>query len=99
MQHDDDGSRHGTVRFNRTQRSLRAQAHPAKRDADEVSGCRSYPQREVNRKTFNGEYNITAQSLVELLPDANLGSVDIDDVCRQQVFLANLLTSPYVRFN
>lgn len=99
MQHDDDGTRYGSFGINRTQRSLRSKDHPTERYADEVSGCRRAPQREAHRKAFNGEYEVTAESLVGLLPDAILKDVDVDDVCRQQVFLANLLTSPYVRVN
>lgn len=99
MQHDDDGTRYGSHGINRTQRSLRSEDRPARKHVDEVSGCRRSPQREADRKAFNGEYEVTAESLVGLLPDAVLRNVDVDDVCRQQVFLANLLTSPYVRLN
>ena len=98
MQHDDDGTGNGSIGLNRTQRSFRSKAHPAKRDADEASGCRLSPERKAHRASFNGEYEITAKSLIELLPNA-VGAVDVDDVCRQQVFLANLLASPYVRLN
>lgn len=99
MQHDDDGTRRGSVSLNRTQRSVRSKGHSAKQHVDEVSGCRRSPQREAHRATFNGEYEVTAESLVGLLPDAVIKDVSVDDVCRQQLFLANLLTSPYVRVN
>ena len=97
MQHDDDGTGSGSISLNRTQRSIRPKAHPAEQHADEVSGCRRSPERKAHREAFTGEYAITAESLIGLLPDAVLRDVDVDDVCRQQVFLANLLTSPYVR--
>ena len=97
MQHNDDGTRNGVRSLNRTQRSARPKDHSARGNVDEVSGCKRAPQREAHRASFNGEYEITAESLIGLLPDAVLGNVDIDDVCRQQVFLANLLSSPYVK--
>ncbi len=99
MQHDDDGTRYGSFSVNRTQRSLRTEDGAARRHVDEVSGCRRAPQREAHRASFNGEYKVTAESLVGLLPDAILTDVDVDDVCRQQVFLANLLNSPYIAIN
>lgn len=99
MQHDDDGTGRGSVSLNRTQRSPRSKEHAAKRNDNEASGCRRSPEREAHRKAFNGEYEVTAESLIGLLPDAVIRDVTVDDVCRQQLFLANLLTSPYVRIN
>lgn len=99
MQHDDDGTGHGSISFNRTQRSFRSEAHSAKQHADEVSGCRLTPQRETDRTPLPVEYEVTAESLIRLLPDSVVKPVSVDDVCRQQMFLANLLASPYVRVN
>lgn len=96
MQHNDDGSRGGAVRLNRTQRSPGAQSHSARSHADEVSGCKRAPQREAYRTSFNPEFKVTAESLVGLLPDAAFLRVDVDDTCKQTLFLANLVSSPYV---
>jgi hypothetical protein len=96
MQHNDDGSRGGAVRLDRTQRSARAQGHPAGKHVDEVSGCKRSPQREAHRATFNPEYEVTVESLIGLLPDPIITHLSVDDVCRQTLFLANLVSSPYV---
>lgn len=95
MQHNDDGFGSGTVRINRTQRSVRAQDHSARRNADEASGCKRIVEREAHRARFSSE-ELTAEALVGLLPDAYLKHVKVDDVCRQTLFLANLISSPYV---
>lgn len=96
MQHNDDGTRGGVVRLDRTQRSARTQGHSAGRHVDETSGCRRLTQREVDREAFNPEYEVTAESLVGLLPDAVITHLTVDDVCRKTLFLANLVGSPYV---
>lgn len=96
MQHNDDGSRRGPVRLDRTQRSARPKDYSTGRHADEVSGCKRLTQREVDRETFNPEYEVTAEHLVGLLPDPIVTHLSADDVCRQTLFLANLLGSPYV---
>lgn len=99
MQHDDDGTRYGSFGLNRTQRSPRQEDRTAGRHADEVSGCKRAPQREAHRASFNPEFEITAESLVGLLPDASLLGVNVDDVCKQTLFLANLVSSPYVHIH
>jgi len=96
MQHNDDGSRGGAVRLDRTQRSARTQGHAAGKYADEVSGCKRSPQREAHRATLNPEYEVTVESLLGLLPDPIITHLSVDDVCRQTLFLANLVSSPYV---
>lgn len=97
MQHDDDGTGSGAVRLNRTQRSPRSKGHAARGNADEVSGCKRSPEREAYRKAFNPEFEITANSIVELLPDSIVTNMSIDDICRQTLYLANLVGSPYVQ--
>lgn len=97
MQHNDDHTRGRVVRLDRTQRSARPQGNPAGRHADEVSGCKRSPEREAHRPSFNPDIEVTAESLIGLLPDAKVTNRSIDDVCRQTLFLANLVSSPYVR--
>lgn len=97
MQHNDDGTRHRVVRLDRTQRSLRAKAHPAEQHANEVSRCQLSPERATQRPSFNPHYTPSAEELIGLLPDAEVNDVKVDDVCRKTLFLANLIGSPYVR--
>lgn len=97
MQHDDDRPRNRVIRLDRTQRSLRTQDHPTERHADEVSGCKRSPEREAHRETFNPDYVVTPESLIGLLPDAKVTNRSVDDVCRQTLFLANLVSSPYIK--
>lgn len=99
MQHDDNGTRNRVVRLHRTQRSLRTQDHPAERNADEVSRCVVSPEREAIRQAVNSEYEPTVEQLIGLLPDATVSNVNVNDVCKKTLFLANLLSSPYVRLS
>lgn len=99
MQHDDNRTGRRIVRINRTQRSLRTQDHPTERYADEVSRCVISPERKAIRQTLNTDFEPTAESLIGLLPDAEIPGVKVDDVCRRTLFLANLIGSPYVRIN
>ena len=97
MQYNDDGTRNRVVRLDRTQRSLRAKAHPAEQHANEVSRCVLSPEREAQRPSFNPNYTPSAEDLIGLLPDTEVTGIKVDDVCRKTLFLANLIGSPYVR--
>lgn len=93
----DDRTRGRVVSLNRTQRSPRSEGDTARRHVDEVSGCKRSPEREAHREAFNPEYEVTAESLVGLLPDPIITHLSVDDVCKQTLFLANLISSPYVK--
>ncbi len=99
MHHNDDGTRGRVVRLDRTQRSPRSKAHPTGRYVDEVSGCKLSPQREADQQGFNPSYEPTVEQLIGLLPDAKIANLNVNDVCRKTLFLANLLSSPYVRLH
>ena len=99
MQHNDDGFGNGAVRLNRTQRSARAQGHSARKHADEVSGCKRITEREAHREAVARQDELSAETLVGLLPDAAFLRVNVDDVCKQTLFLANLVGSPYVELH
>ncbi len=97
MQHNDDGTRGRVVSLNRTQRSARSKSDTARIHVDEVSGCKRVVEREAHRASFNPELEVTAESLVGLLPDPIITHLTVDEVCKQTIFLANLLSSPYAR--
>lgn len=96
MQHNDDGTRGGVVRLDRTQRSARSQGHSTRQHADEVSGCKRIVEREAHRASFDPHLDVSPESLVGLLPDPVITHLSVDEVCKQTLFLANLVGSPYV---
>lgn len=97
MQHNDDGTRNGVRRLNRTQRSARQKDYSARGNADEVSGCKRVVEREAHRTVINPGEQVTAEHLIGLLPDPIITHLSVDEVCRQTLFLANLVSSPYVK--
>lgn len=99
MQHNDNGTRGGVVRLHRVERNARSQSRTASRHADEASGCKRLIEREAHRAPFNPDIEVTAESLVNLLPNPIITDLTVDQVCKQTLFLANLVGSPSVELS
>jgi hypothetical protein len=86
------GVGNSTRRINRTQRSPGAEGYSTGGDADEVARCIRAAERKAYRKAVAQQPPpLPPQFFVDRLPNPIIRDLSVDDVCREMLYLADLL--------